>query len=506
MPNTLKIQGNLTIQGGLFLSLDSTTKLALRWTGLGSNNNYSTASNWNVGYAPSINDFLIFAGSTRLTPFNDLAANTPVSGITFAVGASSFTLSGNSFELRSGGITNNSSNTQTINNNIILGTNAGTINCATSAINLNGNISGSGSFTKLGTSLLTLSGNNSYTGDTFISAGDITIGNSNPFGTGIVNISGAGGRFTVDSSSIPSTVVINNTLNFISNPTINFNKTTTLNGPINFSGTIVSLRNNIQNNIVTFNNTISASTGVQIFSPFCTVGSQMIFNSPVILQGTTSFQADTTDRGFFRFNATGNRLSELRGAGWFICGISNAFSSQSMTVRLLGRIDLNGTDQVLGRLTNEGSTYVNVSGANIFNNSTTFSNLSCNTISNATYTGSISGNINLIKLGSFTQTLSGNMALGVGPRYTGFTAISAGTLRNYALSSNPSNKVNYADFQPTSLVVNFTTPPTVGDAFILLPGRTINSYSTGGISYTNGGGLRGTYDSRTSTLSVIPAP
>ncbi len=79
------------------------------WRGLGSDNNWSTSSNWNTR-APQALDVLQFAGTTRTTPFNDLAIDTPFDGITFNAGAGTFQINGNRFILNSDGITNNSSN------------------------------------------------------------------------------------------------------------------------------------------------------------------------------------------------------------------------------------------------------------------------------------------------------------------------------------------------------------------------------------------------------------
>ncbi|HEV8378054.1 MAG TPA: hypothetical protein VGP99_04335, partial [Tepidisphaeraceae bacterium] len=42
------------------------------WNGLGGDDNWTTAANWVGGVAPVANDSLIFDGSTRLTPSNDL--------------------------------------------------------------------------------------------------------------------------------------------------------------------------------------------------------------------------------------------------------------------------------------------------------------------------------------------------------------------------------------------------------------------------------------------------
>ncbi len=51
------------------------------WRGLGSDNNWSTSSNWNIR-APQYLDVLQFAGTTRTTSFNDLTIDTPYNGIT----------------------------------------------------------------------------------------------------------------------------------------------------------------------------------------------------------------------------------------------------------------------------------------------------------------------------------------------------------------------------------------------------------------------------------------
>ena len=482
------------------------------WTGLGSNNNWSTSSNWNIR-APQAYDILQFAGTTRLAPFNDLTIDTPYNGITFNSGAGAFTLNGNRFVLNSGSISNSSINIQTINNDIVLGTNAGTINCATSSINLNGNISGSGSLTKLGASTLSLSGNNSYTGNTYINAGIVIAGNNNPFGTGVAFISSNAGTLTIDANSIPSTVVINNTLNCENiNPSIRFNKSTTFNGAVNIITMLgnAGLTTSNANTVVTFNNTLSATTAVSIFLlNNITTGAQMIFNSPVILD-TAAFQADVGGGCKYIFNVTGNKLNTLRGSGLFVCGVANAFSQYRTGINLgrrtgqqvFGQINLNGTMQTFGSIVNTTTPFSDCSGCNIFNNTLTTSNLTLSAnAATATYTGSISGNINLIKSGTYTQTLSGSTVLGIGPRHTGFTAISAGTLTNYVLSSNPSNKVNFAQFTNTALTVNFTTPPVVGDSFILLSGRTVNLYPS--VTLQNASGRTASYNSTTSTLSVI---
>ena len=66
------------------------------WTGLGSDNNWGTAGNWNS--TPSFPTGLTFAGVTRLTNTNNLSAIT-VNGFTFDAAAGAFVLNGNDITL-----------------------------------------------------------------------------------------------------------------------------------------------------------------------------------------------------------------------------------------------------------------------------------------------------------------------------------------------------------------------------------------------------------------------
>jgi autotransporter-associated beta strand protein len=71
------------------------------WNGAGSDNNWSTAANWISGTVPvaANTNNLVFAGTTRLSPVNDLAANSRFLAIQFSAGAGNFSLSGNTIRL-----------------------------------------------------------------------------------------------------------------------------------------------------------------------------------------------------------------------------------------------------------------------------------------------------------------------------------------------------------------------------------------------------------------------
>ena len=170
------------------------------WTGFGLDNNWSTANNWNLNIVPASYSPISFGSSPRLAPFNNLTADIPYSSIDFNPSAGVYTISGNSFMLYSGGISNNSTNSQRIINNIaISGTNGIPIACNTANITLSGIITGANSLIKTGPATLELIRSNTYTGGTTISAGTVKIGNASPFGSGALILSGGG---TLDLNGI----------------------------------------------------------------------------------------------------------------------------------------------------------------------------------------------------------------------------------------------------------------------------------------------------------------
>ncbi|MCU0796566.1 MAG: autotransporter-associated beta strand repeat-containing protein [Akkermansiaceae bacterium] len=116
---------------GLTASLLGTAAHAatFTWDGGGGDGNWSTATNWSTDTAPAATgDNLIFAGTANTTTNNNLVTNLATTGvgITFASGAGSFTLGGNTLTMGSGGgggqtiIQQSSSNAQTISANINL--------------------------------------------------------------------------------------------------------------------------------------------------------------------------------------------------------------------------------------------------------------------------------------------------------------------------------------------------------------------------------------------------
>ena len=172
----------------LSLWISQSTRAANVWDGGGApDGNWGTIANWDDDALPLFPVAINFAGTTQLATNNDQVGIT-VNGITFDAGAGAFTLSGNGI-LLGGNVTNNSSSLQTIGLGLDL-TGARTFNAATGDIAVTSGITGAFGITKSGTGTLTLSGSNSNTGTTVLSAGTLKLGVSNVLtSTGTINFS-----------------------------------------------------------------------------------------------------------------------------------------------------------------------------------------------------------------------------------------------------------------------------------------------------------------------------
>lgn len=211
------------------------------WSGGGSDNNMSTAANWEGGVAPTATteEILVFpAGVTDKTVVNDFATGTAVFGsITFNGADSdttSYTISGNGMTVTGGisaGMTGSDIGYQTISAPITLDS-AETITSATNnalylgalaigsnataltgagSITINGAITGSGAISRSGGGSLYLLGNNAgFTGGLTMNAGRLTALEPAALGavSGAITVN-AGADLTVYSCTSPLTVAKN---------------------------------------------------------------------------------------------------------------------------------------------------------------------------------------------------------------------------------------------------------------------------------------------------------
>ncbi len=159
------------------------------WTGLGANNYWGTAANWSTNAAPVAGDDLVFSGSTRTATQNNLTAGTSFRSIEFK--NNNFTISGNNLALTSGVIVDSGVTGSSVSAGIgISGT--ATFNVVNTSMTVSSTISGTGRLTKTGSGSLILTGTDTYSGGTTISAGALQLGAGGSTGSIVGNITDNG--------------------------------------------------------------------------------------------------------------------------------------------------------------------------------------------------------------------------------------------------------------------------------------------------------------------------
>jgi autotransporter-associated beta strand protein len=262
------------------------------WNGAGTGNNWSTAANWegtagnwttsssttsvtSTTYATSGGtaavapveglpiEFGPLAAGGHVANNNDLAAGAVLSGITFASGAPTYNLQGNSIAL-AGNLVNQSGSDQTIGLAMQLIAGGGTVNTSSNTLTLSGSISGSGmALTKTGAGTLVLSASNTYSGGTSISAGTLVIGAGGSLVTSAPVTLNAAGTFTVNSPA-QTLASLNGagTVNLGGTPTaLTINGVSTLSGPIHGADGSLAVGDGTTSAVVTLANAAGSDYG-----------------------------------------------------------------------------------------------------------------------------------------------------------------------------------------------------------------------------------------------------
>lgn len=204
------------------------------WDGAGGAGSrlWSNAANWVGDIVPNNDgtDDIVFAGTLKLNPRAN--GGWDINSLTFSAGAGAYVFSGLSSDeilLEGGGIANNSSNLQTINQRLTLGASQ-TFNANTGDILFGGNIelgsfnlslnsaasrsltlgnlvSGPGQLTKTGVGSVTLSGANTHSGGLVLSAGTVGLASDSAAGSGSIALNG-GTLQAVGTRTVANNVVL----------------------------------------------------------------------------------------------------------------------------------------------------------------------------------------------------------------------------------------------------------------------------------------------------------
>lgn len=162
----------------LVCSALSNVSTAAVYTWGGANANWGTAGSWVNGTVPANGDSVLFTNAGTGTTSGVNISRT-ITDITFNASVNrGFALQqSGTFATTLGSLTNDSGFAQVLNNRIALSSTSGIINTGSSGITLNGNLSGSGSYSKTGSGVLQITGGNNtaYTGTLGVDAGSVRL-------------------------------------------------------------------------------------------------------------------------------------------------------------------------------------------------------------------------------------------------------------------------------------------------------------------------------------------
>ena len=441
------------------------------WAG-GSGSKFSTGTNWTYtsGNGPvASGDSLIFAAAGSTAPTNDETGFT-FNGITFESGAGAYTINGNAFTL-SGGLANGSTNTQTINNSILLATNLA-LDLSGGSLTLAGAISDGGNgfgLTRSGGSgnTLTLAGTNTFSGPVTLNGGTLAIGALTNLGGGGSLICGGGSVSTVAAAgavTIPSatTVSVGGGASFAAKETTAFTTfqiagqiTGAGNGNAGSSAGTVWFSNPGNN----YTGNFTMGYGTFQFSSVANGGTASSLGA-----GTTAYTiGNSASTATFGYVGTG-ASSTTRAINWTAnTGALALDSGGSGTVQFLATNLLRSGGSGADTLTLQGAS----TGAN--------------TLAQVINDSPVSGATSLVKAGAGTWVLTGTNT------YSGPTTLTGGTLQVDGTLGTNAVTVTNATLTGTGLVAG---PATFQSGSTLAPGdNAIGTLSFGSSLTMNSGSL-----------------
>lgn len=407
------------------------------WDNGNGNNLWGTSANWSTNSVPN-------AGSN--VQFNATDDNATVSNIQLRANRSANSLTFNSVNDNFSLINGTGSRTLTLSSGDITRTagSSGTQTLAFTTLSLGGdaamNINGSGSLvitsnivngggidrslTKSGTGELVLSGTNTYSDGTTLSAGTLALGNDSALGSGSLALNGGTIAGTGGSRTIANDVTIGG------NFAIGGSSELTFNGTINLGG---------GTRTITVNNTAATTFAGSVTQPWYS-GIDKAGSGELILSGNNTFSAPVTVSDG---TLTLAHSDALGAAGTWnntvdsgaTLAFSNNIAVNEGSVSVSGTGDggngalrnLSGDNSFAGTVNLTGNTTVNASAGSLTASGPV--NLGSNTLTasgagNITLSGVVGGNGGIIKTDAGTLTLSGTGA----NSFNGTLAINHGTV------------------------------------------------------------------------------
>ncbi len=317
------------------------------WDGLGADDFWSTGLNWG-GTAPAVGDALLFNGSTRLTPDNDLLADSLITGITFNSEAGLFTLAGNRITL-GGNVLNSSSVLQTINLDMILASTR-TFTGGTPGLSVGGSLSGVGGLNTSGNVTLTVA--NSYDGLTTVASGSaLNIQHNNALGaTAGGTTVAAGGVLQLQGGTTVTGEAL--TLNGVSAGNAQPNGLLNISGNNEWAGSIQAVVGTTNG----LNTRISSASGTLTVSGAITISGAVSSTAALVLTGS----GNGVSSGGISGSGAGVTLIKT-GTGIWTLAVANTYTGQTRID--VGVLRLDHANALPGGIGNTGgSSNLNLNG------------------------------------------------------------------------------------------------------------------------------------------------
>ncbi len=483
------------------------------WTGGGGSGNWSTSSNWSTIPTTSGTWNLVFGGATQTTSTNTIGTIT-LGTMSFTNNGSAgqtatFTLSGSTLALTNGSIVTTATNgsnalavagdsianamTLTGSNVIRLGTGHN--------LSLTGALSGGGALSADGNAILYLAGNNTYSGNTYITGGQVRTtaaggadgSNNNAFGTGGVFVSGSGAAVMRNATTLANNFTISGSggdQGAIRGSFSAANRDASISGTVGLSGnaTIATASSNgITGGRLTLSGPVSLGSYVLTLAPDLSVTNTT--SAQIVLSGSVGGAGSVVVRGQSQSRVLLSGSSGYSGGTTLVSGSLAVGNGRSLGTGSLavngGALDLNAQSLLVGALSGSSGSVITsaVGGA---------ASLSVNQASNTEYAGVIqdgSGVVGLSKSGSGILYLSGNNT------YSGNTYITDGQIR--ATANGTTDGSNNNAFGTGDIFVSGSGAAVLRNATTLANNFTISG-SGGGQ-----GAIRGSFSTSNRTATVL---